>query len=93
MMLCDSGLACVLYVLECHCLGLAGSIDALATTSVDDEDVPRELDAMREKTKDERLGIVFKTVNKVRLAAKLTSWAQSALHNTTSTTTFVSRGL
>ena len=36
-----------------------------------DEDTPTDLVAMREKTQDEKLGIVFKTVNLVRWALAL----------------------
>ena len=51
-------------------VSLAGC-DAYGTISVGDEDVPRELNLKREKTKEEKLGIVFKTVNKVRLVVEI----------------------
>ena len=45
--------------------------DDYGTISVGDEDVPRELNLKRQKTKEEKLGIVFKTANKVRLVVEI----------------------
>ena len=54
-----------------HCLCPLAGCDDYGTISVADEDVPRELNLKREKTKAEKLGIVFKTVNKVRLVVEI----------------------
>lgn len=70
--------------LACVTIGAfaAALIEIYAIASVGDEEEPAELKAAPEKTKEQKLGIVFKTVNKVRPPPKpnvLTALAQASV--------------
>ena len=74
-----------------HCLCSLAGCDDYGTTSVGNEDYPQELNLRREKTKEEKLGIVFKTVNQVRLVVEIVVHRRNFAEFSRSTNLFVTR--